>query len=235
VDQSTSLGVSSTANPGKDRFDFHKPRSFGEIPSVYFSRPEWDSVYSTFASDVRPPFVDKNSWKLTVDSKGVKEGNLELDFKGLESVPADMEVYLVDEAGASYHDLRQEGGLYRFVPASPRVTFELLVGKKEALADELAKVIPRTFALDQNYPNPFNPSTAIPVTLPVRANVELKIYNVLGQEVKTLHSGTLEAGRHVFVWDGTNSAGNAVASGMYISRFTSGDDVRLGRKMLLIR
>jgi flagellar hook assembly protein FlgD len=95
--------------------------------------------------------------------------------------------------------------------------------------------VPRTFSLDQNYPNPFNPSTAIPVSLPVRANIELKVYNILGQEVKTLHSGVLEAGRHVFLWDGTNSAGSAVASGVYISRLTSDNGVRLGKKMLLLR
>jgi hypothetical protein len=95
--------------------------------------------------------------------------------------------------------------------------------------------VPRTFALDQNYPNPFNPSTAIPVALPVRADIELKVYNILGQEVKMLHKGVLEAGRHVFTWDGTNSFGTAVASGVYISRLTSGSSVHLGRKMLLVR
>jgi hypothetical protein len=146
-----------------------------------------------------------------------------------------MEVYLVDDAGASYHDMMKEGARYRFVPASPAASFTLLVGTKEALAEDLAGVVPETFALDQNYPNPFNPSTAIPLALPVRSNVELKVYNILGQEVKTLHTGVLEAGRHVFVWDGANSLGHAVASGVYISRLTSSDGVHLGRKMMLIR
>jgi hypothetical protein len=235
VDQSTSLGVNLSASVEKDMFDYHKPRAFGEMPSVYFARPEWDSLYGTFSSDVRPPFGEKNSWRFNVASKGPGGGDLELNFRGIEEVPSDMEVYLVDEAGAAFHNLRQEGATYRFVPASPVTNLNLLMGHKDALAEELAGVVPRAFSLDQNYPNPFNPSTAIPVSLPVRADVQLRIYNVLGQEVKTLHSGALEAGRHVFVWDGTNSAGGSVSSGVYISRLSSGDGVRLGKKMLLLR
>ncbi len=234
-DRSTTLGVSPSASAGKDMLDFHKPRSFGQVPSVYFAHPEWDTLYSAFASDIRPPFGDKSSWRFEVASSGPAGGNLELHFRGLEGVPPGMEVYLVDEAGARYHNLRLEGSAYRFVPSSPVTSLKLLVGKKEALAEELAGVVPRTVALGQNYPNPFNPSTAIPVSLPVRSNVELKIYTILGQEVKTLHSGLLEAGRHVFLWDGKNSLGNAVATGVYISRLITDSGVQLGRKMLLLR
>jgi hypothetical protein len=80
---------------------------------------------------------------------------------------------------------------------------------------ELSQEIPGTFALLQNYPNPFNPSTTIRFGLPVAADVTLKIYNVLGQEVVTLVDGLRNGGTFQTVWDGRNSAGTQVASGLY--------------------
>jgi hypothetical protein len=80
---------------------------------------------------------------------------------------------------------------------------------------EVANVLPAEFELAQNYPNPFNPSTTIQFGLPVAADVTLKIYNVLGQEVMTLFNGQRGAGTFQAVWNGRNSAGNQVASGMY--------------------
>ncbi|MCX7871555.1 MAG: hypothetical protein N2485_08355, partial [bacterium] len=62
------------------------------------------------------------------------------------------------------------------------------------------------FSLYQNYPNPFNPSTVISVTLPENSTMSLKIYNSLGQEIKTLVDGSFIAGIHNFTWDGTDNS-----------------------------
>lgn len=90
------------------------------------------------------------------------------------------------------------------------------------------------FALHQNYPNPFNPSTTIAYTLKENANVTLKIYNMLGQEVKTLVSAHQAAGVKEVAWDGTNNAGAQVASGIYIYRLEANDFVA-SRRMLLMK
>ena len=74
---------------------------------------------------------------------------------------------------------------------------------------------PGVFALAQNYPNPFNPSTRIAYVLPEQANVKLKVFDVLGQEVKTLVNTVQNAGAFEQIWDGRNNAGIQVASGMY--------------------
>ncbi len=63
--------------------------------------------------------------------------------------------------------------------------------------------VPTTYALEQNYPNPFNPTTRIPFSIPVNANVTLDIYNSNGQKITTL-SGTFETGNHEFEWDASN-------------------------------
>lgn len=80
---------------------------------------------------------------------------------------------------------------------------------------ENSTLIPQEFALLQNYPNPFNPTTTITYSLSAPARVSLKVYNVLGQEVATLMEGQQNIGTFATVWDGRNSAGSPVGSGVY--------------------
>lgn len=82
--------------------------------------------------------------------------------------------------------------------------------------------IPLAFALDQNYPNPFNPETVIRYHLPQASKVVLKIYNILGEEVKILVDVHQVAGSYTISWDGRNQLGKPVASGIYFCRITSG-------------
>ncbi len=81
--------------------------------------------------------------------------------------------------------------------------------------------LPKEFGLSQNFPNPFNPTTTIRYQLPVAARVTVKIYNVLGQEVYSLVSKTMDAGYHQIMWNGINSRQSAVASGIYIYRISA--------------
>lgn len=74
------------------------------------------------------------------------------------------------------------------------------------------------FLLYQNYPNPFNAGTEIRFQLPKNVYVELTIYNILGQTVRTLVQGHKNAGHHLLQWDGKNSDGLIVPSGVYFSR-----------------
>lgn len=94
--------------------------------------------------------------------------------------------------------------------------------------------LPQSYGLSQNYPNPFNPTTEIAFALPKASQVELTVFNVLGQEVKTLVSGQMEAGSHTVVWDGTNAAGQSVASGIYFYRI-SADQFSAIKKMLMLK
>lgn len=97
-----------------------------------------------------------------------------------------------------------------------------------------ADVMPGSYSLSQNYPNPFNPSTEISFNLPVRGEVHLEIYNLLGQNVRTLLNGTFEVGSHTVTWDGRADNGTAVASGVYLYRLQSGN-YSLTKKMTLMK
>lgn len=93
--------------------------------------------------------------------------------------------------------------------------------------------IPMEYSLSQNYPNPFNPVTQIRYTLPQLANVQLKIYDILGREVKTLINSELPAGAYRVEWNGTNNYGTQVSSGMYIYRMVAGKFVQTKKMMFL--
>jgi len=94
--------------------------------------------------------------------------------------------------------------------------------------------IPDNFSLEQNYPNPFNPVTTIKFALPKPCGVNLTVYNLLGQEIKTIVMATLEAGFHQAQWDGADKNGFPVSSGMYVYQLKSGDFVKT-KKMILLR
>ena len=98
--------------------------------------------------------------------------------------------------------------------------------------DEKDKV--NSFALYPNYPNPFNPSTTIRYRTAQDGHVTLKIYNTLGQEIRTLVSSVQGAGDHSIQWDGKDSYGNAIASGIYLYRLQAGNFVK-SNKMTLMR
>lgn len=89
-------------------------------------------------------------------------------------------------------------------------------------------------ALAQNYPNPFNLATTIRYILPQKAFVRLVVYNLLGQEVRTLVEGIQSVGAHSVRWDGTNEAGKQLPSGVYLYQLQTPAATQM-QKMLLLR
>jgi hypothetical protein len=92
---------------------------------------------------------------------------------------------------------------------------------------------PTEFALLQNYPNPFNPETTIKYNLAEGADVRLRIYNIVGQVVRTLVAERQSAGRYNMRWDGTDDRGLAVSSGIYFYQISAGKFQDVKRLMLL--
>ncbi|GAB4335520.1 MAG: hypothetical protein Kow0037_15520 [Calditrichia bacterium] len=93
------------------------------------------------------------------------------------------------------------------------------------------------FQLLQNYPNPFNPNTQISFLVPASMTgerVTLKVFDILGREVTTLVNGNLTPGLHQVEWNGTNSAGQAVTSGIYFYTIKAGEKIQT-RKMMLMK
>jgi predicted small secreted protein len=100
--------------------------------------------------------------------------------------------------------------------------------------NEALVYLPSKTELFQNYPNPFNPSTTIKVYLKTTSQVRISIYNSLGQRVRELVNGQLPAARHLFTWDGRNSNGEKVSSGIYFYQLSTNSFTKV-KKMILIK
>ncbi len=112
-----------------------------------------------------------------------------------------------------------ENGVSKFVPSTTIV--------------EMDNNTPSKFAVIGNFPNPFNPETTIQFTLPEDGVVNLAVYNIMGQKVRELVADRMQAGIHSVIWDGKDAMGNAVSSGIYLSRLISGENVAANRMLLL--
>jgi len=100
--------------------------------------------------------------------------------------------------------------------------------------DSDESLIPKEFALYDNYPNPFNPTTQIAVDLPEAAATEITVWNLMGQKVATLYAGDLNAGHHTLNFNGRDSNGKQLTSGMYLYRVAAGK-YNATKKMTLMK
>ncbi|MCG8606266.1 FG-GAP-like repeat-containing protein [bacterium] len=229
------LGVSPKASESWDRLDYPEPPPMGEYVSVYFPRSEWGNRSQGFCTDFRPAFSQGGEWEFEVQTN-IRD-RVELTFTGIESVPQEFDVWLVDEALGLTQNLRNKPHFFvAGVGEDHPNRLKLLVGRSDFVNELLpAQEIPTDFELSQNFPNPFNPVTSIRYGLPREANVTLKIFNILGEEVTTLlNEEPHSAGFHIAIWDGRNRPGRRVASGVYLYQLIAGD-LREMRKMVLVR
>src|SRR5512140_45386 len=112
------------------------------------------------------------------------------------------------------------------------VTFTRIAGTTSV--EPVADGIPKVYELSNNYPNPFNPSTMIQYAVPRASNVSLIIYNILGQQVRTLVDQPHTAGRYTVSWDGRDNLGHVVGSGVYFYRLIAGETT-IVKKMLMLK
>jgi FlgD Ig-like domain len=121
---------------------------------------------------------------------------------------------------------------YSFVDNSPTICDELQYRLKKLDNDgkftysgiiKLSIGMPNNYQVMQNYPNPFNPSTTIKFQLPKNSLVSIKVYDQIGNEIATLINEEKTAGSHIVQWNGKNSQGTTVASGVYFYKISAGN------------
>ncbi|MCK5050780.1 MAG: T9SS type A sorting domain-containing protein [Candidatus Cloacimonetes bacterium] len=86
-----------------------------------------------------------------------------------------------------------------------------------------------------NYPNPFNPTTTISFSISNESKIDISIYNIKGQKVKTLMNESFEKGSHSIIWDGEDETGNSVSSGIYYYKLKMNGKIEAVRKCLLLK
>jgi hypothetical protein len=199
-----------------------------------------------YCIDARPEPTDGEVWEFEVKTNIRDKVNL--TFEGIDEVPKELEVWLVDDALKITQNLREQrqyavagtgtvAVAEAVAGADHAKQLKLVVGKRGFVDEKLAeaRAIPTTYELSQNFPNPFNPITTIRYGLPSAERVTLKIYNLLGAEVATLVDNEQKAtGYHAAVWDGRDKNGRVVASGVYVYRLQAGSFVMM-KKVALVK
>ncbi|MCP4568931.1 MAG: T9SS type A sorting domain-containing protein [FCB group bacterium] len=111
---------------------------------------------------------------------------------------------------------------------------DFMMGKNPLDSESDTPSIPKAFSLSQNRPNPFNPNTQISFYLPRRSTVRLEVFDILGRKLRTLVDDQREEGEHVVEFDGRDSDGIELASGIYFYRLKTGDNIE-AKKMILLK
>jgi hypothetical protein len=147
---------------------------------------------------------------------GGKSAFLAFDVVALNTAPS----YYWVGVGDLYHDVSPLVQAYEGLAA--------IVG----IEDDVVGT-PNAFSLKGNYPNPFNPNTNIAFNLDVRSDVTVTVYSLLGEEVAKIHNGLMQPGLQTVAWNGMDSHGTQVASGVYIYRVEAQDRALTGKMMFL--
>ena len=221
----------------KESFDMFDTPVFPDVESGLSLSADLNATReSKYMRDVRDIDELNGVWNLKIDAeKDENEIFLSGTLKG--KIPEGLSIAIIDipERKATFNFL--EYGLQIIKNSMISYDIKIIMGELDyvqKMSDEILENIPSTFSLSQNYPNPFNPVTKLDYNLPLRSKVNISIYNVLGQEIKTLVNGVKEYGYHSVTWDGRNDLGKDMSSGVYFARITSKGFTKT-RKMLLVK
>ncbi len=220
------------------------PLGFSDVEGLAFSKGEAPVLYG----------IDNDSHKLlTIDLKtghGTAVGPKKVGFKNVESLAFSESGLLIgfsDHGRDTFIEIDPMTGIgkkFNKVNANgfdvEGLSFlEISVDLLNATSvSTLQAALPEAYRLLQNYPNPFNPQTKIsfeiPATAVVSVPVSLKVFDITGRLVRTLLNERLFPGKHVYTWNGRDSRGYLLASGVYIYTLSAGQ-FTLARRMLLVK
>ncbi len=230
-------GVKKNARDGWDIWDRPDPPPVEPRISAGFDHGDWGRHSGTYAADIRKSGTEGHVWSLFVETQNPEEA-VTLAWKWISTMPEGWKAFLFDLAEGTSVNMT-ELGVKSFMSGStaPDVRLFKLVAGSEAFIRAESEGIPLepvVFHVFQNYPNPFNPETTIRYRLPKNGNVEVSVFNALGQKIRILVDATQKTGEQSVVWDGSDDSGRPVPSGLYISRVKTRESTST-RKMLLVR
>ena len=240
-DRENIFGVMADASETWDTADRHEPPVIGNYISVAFDNTHWDERGGFYSTDVHSSSADGHEWPFIVKTN--EEGVVSLDFEWTESLPSDWDVALIDMALGKVTDLRAEPA-YDFACACDEEgrDFVIITGPTAFTqgAMNAYDLVPADYQLSQNFPNPFNAVTTLRFSLPEESFVSVAVYDILGQEIATLaNRQAYGAGNHALIWDGRNSAGGMMSTGVYLYRmeaFSGGKAIfQDARKLIMLK
>ena len=236
-DMTNIIGRREEATEYLDVFDNPEPPFLENYLSVSMISPDKDEKLIKYTSDIRSLEQRNGVWNLEIHAKGEK-GPIAISYNLSESFPDRNDIVLLDMTTRDQYNLKEDQSFeIREYSEDFPYRLKIFAGSPEFVASAIAEVLsllPEAFALRQNYPNPFNPATTIEFTLPKPQEISLVIYNLMGQEVRTLKRGMVDMGKHAIKWYGKDNLGQGVSSGVYFVRIYS-PEFSASHKMVLMK
>jgi hypothetical protein len=214
-------GMHSRANAGRDYLDYLNPYPVGNsYVSMFFRHENWKAYHKDYSSDFRPVNYEGEVWYFSINGSGKI---VDFSVRELAALPENFRVMVYDTKYRNKYYLDETRQVtFRNLVNGEQNRFALLVGTQNFIESEAQNVQimqPGDYLLMENYPNPFNPVTYIRYQVAQPGDVQLIIYNVLGQEVGKLVDGYHNAGFYEIQWNGKTGSGTEAASGIYFYQF----------------
>jgi len=195
-----------------------------------------ENNFYNYSSDFRSIDELNGVWDLSILSEQSSE-NIEFSVsENANSLPTGIVLALLDiQTRKVYYDFLLNSIMIRS-NKNLGYEFKVIVGEPEFVQSAVAEIlaiIPSEFTLSKNYPNPFNPITHLDYSLPKRSQVRLRVYNMVGQEIITLINEEKQYGNYSISWNGIDSKGRNVASGVYFAELRSNDKSSVTKMLLL--
>ncbi|MDP8205528.1 MAG: T9SS type A sorting domain-containing protein [Candidatus Electryonea clarkiae] len=159
-----------------------------------------------------------------------------IDSLSLDRLDAELDwmEWLEDRGAMSLGTRDLEDRFFRKMQSIDREMMASVIPEINYPGDLEDNTLPKEFGISSIYPNPFNPTVIVPFSVPVVSDIRLAVYDILGREVVRLIDGKSEVGRHKVVWNGTDSNGMPVSSGIYLINMKAGD-YSATRKAVLVK
>ncbi len=216
-DSENRLGTHPHATVERDGMDAHEPPVIGDYVQLAFDNSDWTDK-GIYSKDIRKEGQTSYTWN--IDVKSNIAGQISIEALNTSYIPLEFDAVLIDLENKIQHNIRSSEA-YKYVSIGNEQAhqFQVIIGLPVNVSksiDDLG-ILPTEFSVNQNVPNPFNPVTAIRLQLAEDAIVSMKVFNILGEEVRTLTNNEyFESGYHQIIWNGRNNLNRQLASGLYL-------------------
>ncbi len=232
-DNENYFGMLQSSSETLDKNDFAEPPV---PPGRYVSLSFIEADRRALAGDYRPIATGGAVWDCTVRASQPC-AHISLHIERMSPLPAGYGVYILDRGAERIADCTQASAYEcTFETNESSRAFRILVGEQKFIEQHTDGIpmTPLVYGLEQNFPNPWNPSTTIRYTVARSGMVELDVFTVLGQKIKTLVQRQQALGVYAEQWDGKDDSGMEVSSGVYFYRLTTPAYVQ-SKRMVLVR
>jgi len=219
------ISIDSASSKGFDEMDILSPPGDFEEAKISIFNNSLNNSYKRLIKETRPKIGEGEDFNIKV--KNLLKEKLILTAERNGEIN-NYEIYLLDKQYHRFFNLKKENNIF-IKPSSNEKDYQIIIGSMKYIAQKENDNFPNYYTLSQNYPNPFNPATTIEYAVPIKGIVTIKVYDIMGREVKTLLNKEITPGYYQIEF---NAKG--FPSGIYFYRMQAGNFIDT-KKILLLK